>query len=80
MVSVTLTIDDVIKSKIERLSWINWSELVREEVSEELKRSAALAKFLEVVSKSKFTEKDADLLSEKVRVSMHKKLKEKGLI
>mgnify|MGYP001589679294 CR=1 FL=1 len=80
MVSVTLTIDDVIKSKIERLSWINWSELVREEISEDLERSAALTKFLEIVSKSKFTEKDADLLSEKVRASMHKRLKEKGLI
>ena len=80
MVSVTLTIDDVIKSKIDRLSWVNWSELVREEISEDLKKSAALAKFLEIVSKSKFTEKDADLLSEKVRASMHKRLREKGLI
>ena len=80
MVSVTLTIDDVIKSKIDRLSWVNWSELVREEISEDLKRSVALTKFLEIVSKSKFTEKDADLLSKKVRASMHERLKKKGLI
>jgi len=80
MVSVTLTVDDVIKSKIDRLSWVNWSELVREEISEDLKRSAALTNFLEIVSKSKFTEKDADLLSRQVRASMHERLKKKGLI
>ena len=33
MVSVTLTVDDVIKSKIDRLSWVNWSEVARTEVT-----------------------------------------------
>lgn len=80
MVSVTLTVEDVIKSKIEHLSWVNWSELVREDILGDLEKTAELEKFLKTVSKSKFTEKDADLLSAKVKRSMHKRLKEKGLV
>jgi predicted transcriptional regulator len=32
MTSVTFTIPDEIKSKMKRLAWVNWSELVRREV------------------------------------------------
>lgn len=32
MVSITLTIDDVIRSKMEHFPWINWSEIAREEI------------------------------------------------
>ena len=80
MVSVTLTIDNEIKSKMEDLSWVNWSELVREDVLKSLEKSVELEKFLKIISKSKFTEKDARLLSIKVKASMHKSLKDKGLI
>jgi len=34
----------------------------------------------EIISKSKFSEQDADELSEKVKLSMHEQLKEDGLI
>jgi len=34
----------------------------------------------EIISKSKFTEKDADELSEKVKKSMHEDLVKKGLL
>ena len=30
MVSITVTLDDELKAKVERLSWINWSEVARE--------------------------------------------------
>ncbi len=31
MVSITVTLDDKIKAKIEKFSWVNWSDLAREE-------------------------------------------------
>ena len=31
MVSITVTLDDKTKAKIEKFSWVNWSELAREE-------------------------------------------------
>lgn len=80
MVSITLTIDNEMKSKMEALSWVNWSELVREDILRSLEKSIELEKFLKIVSKSKFTEKDAELLSLKVKTSMYKSLKDKGLI
>ena len=80
MVSLTFAIPDEIKSEMKKLSWANWSELTSEEFVKEIKRVEMLKRFKEIVSKSKFTEKDADLLSKKVKESMHKKLKESGLI
>lgn len=46
----------------------------------DLEKSAKLEKVLKIVSKSKLNEKDADILAAKVKASMHKKLKEEGLI
>ena len=80
MVSVTFAVDDQLKADLEHFSWVNWSEVVRKEMIKDLEKSAAVEKFLKIVSKSKFTEKDAELLSAKVKSSMHKKLKEEGLI
>ena len=34
----------------------------------------------EIISKSKFNERDADLLADKVKLSMHSQLKAEGLI
>jgi chromosome condensin MukBEF MukE localization factor len=80
MVSVTLKISNEFKTMINKLSWINWSEIAREEALKKLEEEQALQKFRTIVSKSKFTEEDAKELAEKVRSSMHKKLKKKGLI
>jgi len=59
----------------------------REKFEQELSRIvSALVKEIEfsiakdIVSKSKFTEKDAKELASKVELSMHKDLKSKGLI
>ena len=80
MVSVTLKITNEFKAMINKLSWINWSEITREEALKKLEEEQALQKFREIVSKSKFTEEDAKELAEKVNLSMHKRLKKKGLI
>ena len=80
MVTVTFAIPDEVKSEMKKLSWVNWSELAREELVEEIKREEILKRFMKIISKSKFTEKDADLLSKKVKDSMHRSLKEEGLV
>ena len=80
MVSVTLKISNEFKAMINKLSWINWSELARDEALKKLEEEKALQKFRAIVTKSKFTEEDADELAEKVKLSMHKRLKKKGLI
>jgi hypothetical protein len=80
MVSVTLKISNDLKALINKLQWVNWSEIAREEIQQKLEEEKALAKVKTLVSKSKFTEKDAKELSEKVKKSMHKKLKQEGLV
>ena len=80
MVSVTLKISNELKAIINKLSWINWSEIVREEALKKIEEEESLQKFRAIVSNSKFTEKDAEELAEKVKLSMHKRLKKKGLI
>ncbi len=80
MVSITLKITNEFKAIINKLSWINWSEIAREELLKKLNEEEALQKFRAIITKSKFTEKDAEELAEKVKLSMHKNLKRKGLI
>lgn len=80
MGSVTFSVDEELKADLDHFSWVNWSEVARAEILKDLERSSDLEKFLKIVSKSKFTEKDAELLSTKVKASMHKRLKEEGLI
>ncbi len=80
MVSVTLKITNNFKAMIDKLSWINWSEMAREEVSKKIEEEKALEKVRVIISRSKLTEEDAEELAEKVKLSMHKRLKKKGLI
>jgi hypothetical protein len=80
MVSVTLKISNEFKVIIDKLSWINWSEIAREEALKKIEEEKALQKFRAIVSESKFTEEDAEELAEKVKLSMHRRLKKKGLI
>jgi len=49
MVSITVTLDDELKAKVRRLSWVNWSEVAREEANkkrifEEFIRTGTLSK------------------------------------
>ncbi|MEA3458185.1 MAG: hypothetical protein U9R21_05855 [Candidatus Thermoplasmatota archaeon] len=80
MVSVTLKITNNFKAMVDKLSWVNWSEIAREEAFKKLEEENALEKFRAIVAKSKLTEKDAEELAEKVKLSMHKRLKKKGLV
>jgi len=80
MVSLTLKITNEFKALIDKLTWINWSELAREEVLKKLDEESSVETFKKIIAKSRLTKEDADQLSENVKQSMHQSLKRKGLI
>jgi len=80
MTSLTFAVSDDPKIRIEKFPWINWSELAREELLKQEKLQEDLEKLKKIISKSKFTEKDANELAEKVKKSMHERLKKEGLV
>ena len=80
MVSLTLRITNEFKAMIDKLTWINWSELARDEVLKKLEEEHSVETFKKIIAKSKLTEEDAEKLSENVKQSMHQSLKRKGLI
>ena len=86
MGTITLSVPDELKERMSKTDWINWSSVARRAFSEalgdieELEAKKRLDRFKMVVSKSALTEKDADALPDKVKSSMHKGLKDKGLL
>ena len=82
MAELTISISDELKEQVEE-SNIDWSEVVRNAVGKQNNRSdkkAAVEEIERIISKSKFTESDADELSGKVKKSMHDSLVREGLI
>ncbi len=55
-------------------------ELVLAKLMKSLLREFELSAAKDIISKSKFTERDADELAERVKTSMHRQLKEERLI
>lgn len=80
MPTATITLPDDVRSEMRRFSWVNWSDVAREAIKNKKNELEKLEKLKKIISKSKFTEKDAEELSKKVRESMHKRLKEKNLL
>lgn len=70
MATVALKVSDNFKGTIEKLPWINWSELARQETLKKLEEEHKLKRLKEIVSKSKLTEKDADELANKIKLAM----------
>jgi len=75
MPNLTISIPEELKKKMDLLRVINWSEVAREAFTKRVELTEGYERFQELVSKSKLTEKDADELAEKVKKSMHERLK-----
>ena len=73
MVSMSFTILDELKAKMEKFPWINWSEVSREEAIEREKINEDFEAFNKIISKSKLTEEDALELGRKVNKSLHER-------
>jgi len=75
MVSVSFTITDDLKARMEKFSWINWSDVAREDAIKREKLHEGFEEFNRIVSKSKLTYTDAMQLAREVNAGMYKKLK-----
>jgi len=66
MVSVALRISESTKSLFDKVPWVNWSELAREEVFEHNKRVALLDELDELCKNSTLTDEDCLRLGREV--------------
>ena len=80
MVSVALKISDEFTAMIDKLPWVNWSEVAREEFLDNIKMVKALHKLDELFKNSKLTDEDILSLSKEARKGRFKELKSKRLI
>ena len=70
MPTLTLAIPKELKSKMDSLPELNWSEIARKAISKEVNEYNL---FKSIVAKSKLTEKDALELGRKVNKSLHER-------
>ena len=70
MPTLTLAVPKELKSEMDSLPELNWSEIARRAISKEIKEYKL---FKLIVSKSKLTEKDALELGRKVNKSLHER-------
>ncbi|MBI2105955.1 hypothetical protein HYT56_03915 [Candidatus Woesearchaeota archaeon] len=72
MPTLTLAISEDLKSTMDSLPEINWSEIAREAISN---RAAEFLLFRSIVAKSKLSKKDALKLGSKVNEGLYKRYK-----
>ena len=77
MPTLTLAIPKELKHEMGSIPELNWSEIARGAI---LKKIKEYKLFKSIISKSKFSEEDADILSDKVKSSMLKGLKKRELV
>lgn len=80
MPNITLSVTEELKREMESLPELNWSESVREFLSEKVKRAALLKKLDKMLENSELTEEDALELGRKIKKGRFEKLKQAGLV
>lgn len=80
MASATLTMSDEVKPELKQFSWINWSEVAKEELLKKEKKLKLFNELEKLTKNSELTDKDILLLSRKARKGRFKELKSKGLV
>ncbi|MGV8150372.1 MAG: hypothetical protein ACP5NV_01460 [Candidatus Woesearchaeota archaeon] len=73
MVSLTLSIPEELKARMDKHSEINWSEVARQAIMQKVEDFEMLKKLSE---KSRLTEKDALEIGRKISQGMSKRLRE----
>lgn len=74
MVSVSLAIRDELKAKMSRFSWINWSEVAREEAIKQEERIELFNELEELTKDSKLTDEDCLRLGRLIKKGVSKRL------
>lgn len=72
-VNVTLSVPAELKNKMDSLSEINWSEVMRQTLSEKVRRFALLRKIDDATASSKLDEKDIEAISENIKEGIAKR-------
>lgn len=80
MPNITLSVTEELKRKIDSMPELNWSESVREFLSEKVKRAALLKKLDKLLENSELTEEDVQELSKRARKGRFAELKAMGLV
>ena len=70
MTTLSVSVPDNLKSKMDKFDEVNWSAVARKAFEEKVNQIDLLKK---LVKKSKLTEKDAEEISRKINKSMAKK-------
>lgn len=73
MGSAVLTLPDDVKAELKRFSWVNWSELAREELLKQERLKKAWGEAEKIVSRSRLTQEQADRLADEVSSSISKR-------
>lgn len=78
MVSVSLAITDELKAKMNKFSWINWSEVAREEALKQEERIELFNELEELTKDSKLTDEDCLRLGRIIKKGISKRLQKGG--
>ena len=71
--NITLAVPKEIKDRMDSFKEINWSEVMRQTLSEKVQRLTLLKKLDELTAGSKLTEEDVDRIAIKVKEGMAKR-------
>ncbi|MBA3064788.1 hypothetical protein FP803_05100 [Candidatus Woesearchaeota archaeon] len=77
MPNITLSLPKDLKSNMDKLPEVNWSEITREFLSEKVKRLVLLKKLDKMLENSELTEKDCIRMGREAKKSMHDKFLKK---
>ena len=78
MSNITLSVPENLKYKLDSLPEINWSESIREFLSEKVKRALLLKKLDKMLANSELTEEDCLKLGDKLKERVWKRHKGAG--
>ena len=77
MVTITLSLPEEVKERMEKFAWLNWSAIAREAFLKRMKQIEILEKFDKDFEKSKLTDQDCIKLGRELRQAMSKHKEEK---
>lgn len=75
MVSITLSVPEELKKKMDKFEWLNWSSIAREAFVKRMKQLEILERFEKDFEKSKLTDEDCIKLGRELRQAISEKHK-----
>lgn len=76
MASVTFSIPDKVKSEMREFTWVNWSELTKQEVLKQEERAKLFEELEELTKESTITDEDCLRFAKRVKERFSKKSRE----